>query len=158
MQMQTVDRFSPRNSLEIQAYSEPQQQSSGFDSRGIRWHLLYLSGRLNRTGFIGGHLAVWALAWIMNQIPQFFIALPLQMLVVWAIFALNVKRLHDFNLSGYWACIPFCMVVLIIAAPFFGTIGFVAFAYGSYLLGGLLLPAYLVLALLPGTKGTNRFC
>jgi uncharacterized membrane protein YhaH (DUF805 family) len=155
--MQTVDRFSPRSALEIHAYSEPHQQWSGVDSRGLRWLLLYLDGRLNRAGFIGGSLAVLALGWIMNQISLVFIALPLQMLVFWAIIALCAKRLHDFNLSGYWACLPFCMAVLIISAPFFGMRGMVVFAYGSYLFGGLLLPAYLVLAFLPGTRGTNRF-
>jgi uncharacterized membrane protein YhaH (DUF805 family) len=155
--MQTADRFTSRSTLETHAYSEPHQHRSEFDSRGIRWLLLYLEGRLNRAGFIGGSLAVLALGWIMNQISLVFIALPLQMLVFWAIIALCAKRLHDFNLSGYWACLPFCMAVLIISAPFFGMRGMVVFAYGSYLFGGLLLPAYLVLAFLPGTRGTNRF-
>jgi uncharacterized membrane protein YhaH (DUF805 family) len=157
VQLQAIDRFNPKNSLEIYAYAEPAQPVYDFNTRGMRWQLLYLTGRLNRSGFIVGNLVMLLVGWIMKAIPLFFIAAPLQILVFWMIFALCGKRLHDFNKSSKWALLLLCMPILLIATPYFGIQGMMFLAFSGSFLSGLLIVVYAALFIFPGSKGTNRF-
>ena len=64
--------------------------------------------------------------------------LPLLLLIIpfWFSFVINIKRLHDINCSGWW--------ILINVIPFIG------FTFITILI-------IIVLGLIGGTKGSNRF-
>jgi uncharacterized membrane protein YhaH (DUF805 family) len=58
------------------------------------------------------------------------------------------KRLHDFNLSGYWQLLMYCSSLLIIIMP-------ASMETFLSLLHFIIIHSFLLLC--PGTKGTNRF-
>jgi uncharacterized membrane protein YhaH (DUF805 family) len=70
--------------------------------------------------------------------------------MVWADTALIVKRLHDVNISSCWT-------MLIVAVPIVIGIASHAAHIGSALVVNLELGLLLLLALIPGTKGPNKY-
>jgi len=73
------------------------------------------------------------------RLPYLFAIL----ILVWPFVAITVKRLHDLNLSGWWA-------LLMLAIPF------AARLIGIYP-STLLLFGFLLLSTLRGSAGDNRF-
>lgn len=128
------------------------------------WYFLSLTGRIKRQEFSLGYFGLLATSVVLTRIltdVAFFktagriwrydelmltMRLPFLfaiLILVWPFVAITVKRLHDLNLSGWWA-------LLILAAPF------AARLIGIYP-STLLLFGFLLLSTLSGTSGDNRF-
>ena len=126
----------------------PSSQRPRGPFRRLAWLFFSGNGRMNRKGFwfvcSFGVLAMMLLDHIMvpiaaNNAPRIdWFTFPLLLVfIVWTDFALIVKRLHDFSISG-WAFLPIA--------------GMLAYFHGSLF---LLLPAIL-LGTIPGRRGENR--
>lgn len=100
----------------------------------------------------------WRADWIVDQGSQLLLLLP--------IFALFARRLHDANLSGWWALlIPPTMVFSIYSSAHFvfrdvqtgaSTLPDLPLWASLFQIGGLLF-AFAVIFVIPGTEGPNRF-
>lgn len=124
------------------------------------WYFLSMKGRIARQEFGLGLFALVLIDMLIVRIgpklassgPQYYNGIPpadwsgLHILLVvslWPLAAILVKRLHDFNLSGWWA-------LTILALPHIHQ------ALGvPYWLPYLLAAA--TLSVLPGRPGDNRF-
>ena len=116
---------------------------SGNAGPGLRWFFFSLSGRISRVPYVLGTLLLFALligmmrrlATVPEDSGEFMFWSLLLMLTaplwLWALVALAVKRLHDFNIPGPVAICLFVPAVLILAI--------------------------LVLCLWPGTPGDNDY-
>lgn len=106
----------------------------------ILWALFGFDGRVGREVFWLGNIMMGLLALVVAQPvanpetgeialgPLFpFVAIP----VLWSEIALAVKRLHDRNLTGWFA--------VIFAVPFVG------------------IAAFIIIGLIPGDRGPNKF-
>lgn len=127
------------------------QRQREFETPNTLQHLFFhFQGRIDRTTYCLAYLATWGiplgcillpntwLLFIFSQSPSgFTIALliimaPCYLIIPWAVLAITIKRLHDFNFSGLWC--------------FFG------------LATIFLFPVWIVvLALKKGSAGENRF-
>ena len=128
------------------------------------WYFLSSTGRIKRQEFALGYFGLLATCGILTRLltevaflntagrnwryEELMLALSLPFLfalliLIWPFAAITVKRLHDLNLSGWWAllalAIPFA-ARLIVVNP-----------------STLLLLAFVLLASLPGSSGNNRF-
>ena len=128
------------------------------------WYFLSLTGRIKRQEFSLGYFFLLAVCGVLTRIltdVAFFntaartwrydelmltMRLPFLfaiLILVWPFVAITVKRLHDLNLSGWWA-------LLILAIPF-----------AARLIGispsTLLLFGFLLLGTVSGKSGDNRF-
>lgn len=129
-----------------------------------------LQGRLNRASYIGHTILCGISFWVGVGILigtglagkgssgpimiAAFLAIPLVVAVIWAGFALGVKRLHDMDLSGSH------MIWIYIPSSFTGLLGTPAPDW----LNAIAVIAWLVsmgltlwLWCIPGTNGPNRF-
>lgn len=128
------------------------------------WYFLSLTGRIKRQEFSLGYFGLLAMCGLLTRLltevaffntagrnwryEELAVALSLPFLfailtLIWPFVAITVKRLHDLNLSGWWA-------LLALAIPF-----------AARLIGvhpsTLLLMSFVLLASLPGSSGNNRF-
>lgn len=120
------------------------QTAEAATDKTLTWLYLSLDGRIGRRTFwLRGVLAVIA-AMVFLQMAELilfelgapsallFLLTLLQILPIWSLIALQVKRWHDRDKSGWWILINFIPVAGLIAA-------------------------LIVLGFLPGTPGPNRF-
>lgn len=143
--------------------------------------LFRLSGRIGRLQYLFSVslLGLFTLSLLLLKKFYFFdstafdmgILLPMALLSLLSGYTFTVRRLHDINLSGWWAFGLFICKLII-------TVGYVKLAYGMwsiytnmlsladisindkiYVIGSLGLKCLLVLFLvsMPGTKGKNRY-
>lgn len=113
---------------------------------------------------------------LLDRVFSFVIIELIGILVALAIFlpyiAVNARRLHDLNLSGWWQCfiyIPFAFLMIIISyfainAQYIDARSMSSLAIGLVICGGLcvlicviLSLVFLILFILRGTRGINRF-
>lgn len=106
----------------------------------LLWALFAFDGRVNREVFWLGNIVMGLLAFLiaMPKIHEETGAIVMSPLfpfaflpALWAQIALSVKRLHDRNLTGWFA--------VVFAVPF---VGFIAF---------------FIIGLMPGDPGPNQF-
>src|SRR5262249_20942265 len=128
------------------------------------WFFLSLSGRSSRQEFWLGYIGLTAvLAVLIRTLPNLVLPsgpfyystrdeldLALQlpttvalMIVVWPLIVIFVKRLHDFNASGWW------LLAMVAIPP-------ISKATNINLVM-LNIVVIAVLGLIPGTRGNNRF-
>jgi uncharacterized membrane protein YhaH (DUF805 family) len=124
------------------------------------WYFLSLKGRISRQEFGLGLFGLVLFDMLLVRIgpklassgPQYYNGVPpvdwsgLHILLVvsmWPLAAILVKRLHDFNLSGWWALTTLAMPHMdrVFSIPY----------WLPYLL------AAATLSVLPGRPGDNRF-
>ncbi|HEY8337437.1 MAG TPA: DUF805 domain-containing protein [Tardiphaga sp.] len=123
------------------------------------WFFLSLKGRIGRQEFCLGIFAFVVVNKLVVQIgrmldsgPVYYNVKPppdvsiVQLLLIvslWPLAAILVKRLHDFNISGWWG------LTILAASP-------LARAFGiPYWIPYLLIAA--TLSVIPGRLGSNRF-
>lgn len=113
---------------------------------------------------------------LLDRVFSFVIIELIGILVALAIFlpyiAVNARRLHDLNLSGWWQCfiyIPFAFLMIIISyfainAQYIDARSMSSLAIGLVICGGLCVLicvisslVFLILFILRGTRGVNRF-
>ena len=116
--------------------------------QSVFWALFSLTGRIRRKTYILGLAAVFSVWWVAlsqlmsaegnaEAVDRWLIILGLIVIASgWCLFALAVKRLHDFGFSGFW-------VVFLLFLIF----------YDAFWLG---IPLF-AFAAFPGSKDTNRF-
>lgn len=128
------------------------------------WYFLSLTGRIRRQEFVLGYIGLLAVCGVLTRVltevaffntagrnwryEDLMVALSLPSLfaffiLIWPFAAITVKRLHDLNLSGWWA-------LLALAIPF------AARLVGVYP-STLLLFGFALLSTLSGSSGDNRF-
>jgi uncharacterized membrane protein YhaH (DUF805 family) len=143
--------------------------------------LFRFSGRIGRLGYLFAGSMLGLCIFSMLLLKKFLflestlfdmaVFLPVVGLCLLSGYTFTVRRLHDINLSGWWAFGLFICKSII-------TIGYVKLAYGMwsvytnmlsladipvndkiYVIGSLILKCLLVIFLIsmPGTKGKNRF-
>jgi len=128
------------------------------------WYFLSLTGRIKRQEFALGYFGLLAMCGVLTRLlteaafsntagriwryDELMFALKLPSLIaflilIWPFAAITAKRLHDLNLSGWWA-------LLALAIPF-----------AARLIGVnpsiALLLGFVLLISLPGSAGNNRF-
>lgn len=135
--------------------------------KGCYKRFFSFAGRIGRKTFLLRLLAVFGgvvLVYILNilAITKFFqystgavivflLVLP-AFVLIWtvlsfmSVLSLTARRLHDFNASGKWA-----LLLILFAA----TIYFFGLRYGLFWLA--IFAVLIVLAVIPGSKGKNRF-
>ena len=131
-------------------------------------HLFGFSSRSNRTEFLFWLFIFGIISFIIGQgmnlssAPMQLlwrnISLLFSILIGWLVLTLLIRRLHDCNYSAWWI-VGWWLATSIIAlavsvVAIMGLISFVSFAYGFFALN---LIVTLILLMLPGTKGENRF-
>ncbi len=116
----------------------------------------YMRSHPNDFESVATYLAIYA-----------FVIATISLILLWPMFALPFKRLHDANMSGqpiliYW--IPFIAgaggSILLVIAGAKGHGPFPAYMHNAYFVWGARIISWavaIVPALLPGTKGPNRY-
>lgn len=113
---------------------------------------------------------------LLDRVFSFVIIELIGILVALAIFlpniAVSVRRLHDLNLSSWWFCfiyIPLAFLVIIVSyfainAQYIDATSLSSLAIGLVICGGLCVLicvisslVFLILFILRGTRGVNRF-
>ncbi|MCP1844723.1 uncharacterized membrane protein YhaH (DUF805 family) [Bradyrhizobium sp. USDA 4524] len=124
------------------------------------WFFLSVKGRISRQEFSLGFFGLMLVDMLVIRVgvrldpgPRYYDSSPpaddlsvlrlLLMLSLWPFAAILVKRLHDLNVSGWWA-------LTILAIPHLA-----AALHVKYWIPYLALVA--TLSVLPGSKGDNRF-
>jgi len=126
------------------------------------WYFLSFKGRISRHEFWLGYLAaVLVLLLLQHKFEDLILylrrppsgnwrsedlelalAIPkvlARAILLWPFFAILAKRVHDINFSGWWV------------------IGFGILAITHTDFGGVIFSLGMVIGLLPGTRGVNRF-
>lgn len=76
----------------------------------------------------------------------------------WPSIAVPIKRFHDRNMSGWWVLIFFVLALVATLVMLAGTMaGPMVTLIGAVTLGAVLLWQFVILFVLPGTDGDNRF-
>lgn len=130
-------------------------------------HYCDFNGRANRREFIFFHLIAFLVAvlgiWVYIKMGLSLILSPyiVKTIIILALvlpsYSVTVRRLHDVNLSGWWAVAPFGMGVLIVAlislhvnvVSIYGLLAIVARL--------LQLGLFIVTVFVPGSKEENDY-
>jgi uncharacterized membrane protein YhaH (DUF805 family) len=152
-------------------------QGSNPDSYGqsdpVQTSLFALEGRMGRLSLLAGLFVLCIYAFLASLLGVFIFAMSSGSLMAMATghglgagflymivaglaglalyIMLYVKRLHDINLSGFWILLP---VAIWLISGMFAVAGLTFIALLASLLNGLL---GIVILLIPGTAGDNRF-
>jgi uncharacterized membrane protein YhaH (DUF805 family) len=96
----------------------------------IPWFYLSLQGRAGRRPFwlyffvpavvLGVVLGAYATSQSREGLGSSPFVLPLVPLLLWAAIAVQVKRLHDIGLSGWWVVVAFVPIVNYVAVVVLG--------------------------------------
>jgi uncharacterized membrane protein YhaH (DUF805 family) len=134
-------------------------------SADFAWYFLSLKSRISRQefwlGYAGASAILFLLKWKLEDISFYNptgrvrysddidMALALPKLVaagilIWPLSAIYVKRLHDLNLSGWWLL-------------FLTAISAVTTITSTDRWNVIFSAAIIILGLIPGTRGSNRF-
>jgi len=144
-----------------------------FSGRASRMDFWVVSVGLSLLQVVFGMLAglmigMFARSWLspdQNAIAAATFAVIVQLLFLWPITAVAVRRSHDRNMSGWWyGAFALFGLGLAIAATVLEALGIPQEAPESLIVGGLSLAQIavwlvfiVILGFLPGTRGANRF-
>lgn len=126
------------------------------------WYFLSFKGRVSRQEFWLGYLATVIVLLLLEhkledlilylrrppsgswyrQDLELALVIPkilARAMLLWPFLAISAKRMHDMNFSGWWV------------------LGLAIFAVTRTDFGGLIFSLGMVIGLLPGTRGVNRF-
>ena len=118
------------------------------------WYFLSLNGRISRQEYWLGYLGIFVITLILRRRHEaailhgesgvVLLLAVLVMILMWPMTTVYVKRLHDFNVSGWWLLIPTAVAAITGIA---GTDP-----------SNLIFSAFIVVTgLIPGSRGSNRF-
>ena len=95
------------------------------------------------------------LAWILALLPVCLFGVPILVIIVWSSAAVAIKRLHDRDRSGWW------IVAFYVIPSLLGKVTDVMSHTAGMILGSVAVAisiwAFVELACLKGTSGSNRF-
>lgn len=138
------------------------------------WFLFSLKGRVSRVPFVVFILTCLGVIYIsrfmeasddLSMLP-ILTTLMVIILLIWPIFSVMTKRLHDISKKSLWALpVALSPAILIFFSIFYTMMGFLnPYPENEWLLSsppflflGYISVLTVALALLPGTKGANRF-
>ena len=94
-------------------------------------------------------------AWVLALLPVLLFGVPILVLTVWSSAAVAIKRLHDRDKSGWWL-VAFYVVPSVLGKVTDFTSNIVGTIVGSVAVA-ISIWAFVELACLKGTSGSNRF-